>query len=504
MGKIAEILTKQFEDKKKLTESIKEKSKTDENYGETDIIYTEPKKYNQTQSLIPNNQLVNVNEVPLSFPDRIAQANFIQAKNPIIYDSDKIYWLWDWAERSYNMVDETDILIKVQHLTGDKNVVKSIVKSEILESIRQTGRQKYIPDVPINFIQFKNCVIDINTSDEFIGNSDYFYTSPIPHNLGTSDSTPYIDKLFVDWVGEENKITLYEILAYSLYQGYPIHRVFTLYGGGRNGKSQYEEIVKNLIGVNNTCSTSIDNLSQSRFESFNLFKKRVAFIAETDFGVMRKTSMFKALSGDDSMRAEIKGKGNISFNNYAKIIIGTNNLPSTDDKTNGFYSRWLIIDFPNQFKDGKPVVLKIPEWEYENLCRKLIPILKNLLDRGSFTMDGLIEDRKNRFEEKSNPLLHFINEKCIIDINKSTKFDDFYEEFEIWRSSRRYQEITKRRMFRELKNEGFTIRRKKIDKIHQQLILGVILKKKSNHLTPFDQTHDWGSPMEQPISDEYL
>jgi hypothetical protein len=67
--------------------------------------------------------------------------------------------------------------------------------------------------------------------------------------------------------------------------------------------------------------------------------------------------------------------------NYAKIIISTNNLPTTDDKTIGFYRRWLIVDFPNQFSEQKDILNDIPEEEYNALALKCTFILKDLLEK---------------------------------------------------------------------------------------------------------------------------
>ena len=72
-------------------------------------------------------------------------------------------------------------------------------------------------------------------------------------------------------------------------------------------------------------------------------------MGETDFNEMKKTSMLKKLSGGDLIGFEYKRKDPFEDKNYAKITISTNNLPSTSDKTIGFYRRWLIIDFPITF-----------------------------------------------------------------------------------------------------------------------------------------------------------
>jgi hypothetical protein len=51
------------------------------------------------------------------------------------------------------------------------------------------------------------------------------------------------------------------------------------------------------------------------------------------------------------LRCEFKGKNSSDFHNYAKPIITCNVLPETPDKSGGFYRRWCIVDFPNQFDE---------------------------------------------------------------------------------------------------------------------------------------------------------
>ena len=94
--------------------------------------------------------------------------------------------------------------------------------------------------------------------------------------------------------------------------------------------------------------------------------------------------------------------------NYAKIIIASNSLPSSDDTSEGFYRRWHIIDFPNEFPEGKDITLTIPNIEYRNLARKVMEILPKLLERGCFSNQGTIMERKRKYQMASNPLPYFI------------------------------------------------------------------------------------------------
>ena len=165
-------------------------------------------------------------------------------------------------------------------------------------------------------------------------------------------------------------------------------------------------------------------------------------MGETNFNELSKTSQLKKLSGEDLIGFEYKNKNPFEDKNYAKIIISTNNLPATTDKTIGFYRRWLIIDFPNQFSEKKDILLDIPDEEYEALALKSTRILRNLLDKREFHNEGTIEERIERYEARSNFVEKFIKEFTIEDINGHITKADFYKRFLAWCKENKHREIT--------------------------------------------------------------
>ncbi len=98
-----------------------------------------------------------------------------------------------------------------------------------------------------------------------------------------------------------------------------------------------------FVGDKNVASTDLDALQKSRFEAARLYRKLVCLIGETNFNRFEKTSIIKRLTGDDMMPMELKNKTPFEARNYAKILIATNELPPTADKTPGFYRRCHIV-----------------------------------------------------------------------------------------------------------------------------------------------------------------
>lgn len=387
--------------------------------------------------LILIKEVANVNEnlknLIREFYDTLDLAKKIYKIQPFFYDGAKIWWFWNKEEFRWEQKDDTDVLLFVRkHSIAD--TISSKNKNEILEAMRQIGRGRIPKPIKEDWIQFRDIIIDIKNGDEFKATPDYFVTNPIPYGINKDKyvNTPTMDKIFIEWVGEEYYQLLYEIIAYCILPSYPLHRIFCFMGSGLNGKTKYLELIRKFIGSHNCTSTELDVLLTSRFEVTRLHKKLVCQMGETNFTEMNKTSLLKKLSGGDLIGFEYKNKTPFEDKNYAKILIATNNLPATSDKTIGFFRRWVIIDFPFVFSEKKDILKDIPEEEYESLANKCVCILKNILQNRKFTKEGEIEDRMKRYEDRSDFLKKFINENIIESLGKNISKNEFGKRFQAW------------------------------------------------------------------------
>lgn len=384
--------------------------------------------------------------------DLAEQLLFLQ---PLYYDESKIWWSWDYEKLKWKIIDDTDILNYVRDLSN-ANTVKSKEKMEILEAIKQESRKRIPLPIKKTWIQFKDIFFDVFTGEEIKVTPEYFATNPIQYKLHNERfvNTPTMDKIFSEWVGEKNISLLYEIIAYCLIPDYPIHRLFCLIGSGMNGKSCFLKLLKKFIGETNVTATELDTLLSSRFEITRLHKKLVCIMGETNFSEISKTSIIKKLTGQDLIGFEYKNKTPFDGENYAKIIIATNNLPTTTDKTIGFYRRWLIIDFPNQFSEKKDILKEIPEEEYEILGVKCVMILKDLLNKREFTNEGTIEQRAKKYEEHSDPIEKFLKEFTEEDYNGYIWKFEFEKRLNEWLEEHRFRKMSEETVGKKMREKG--------------------------------------------------
>lgn len=414
------------------------------------------------------------------------QAEKFNDIQPIFYDRSGMFWLWNLNRLCWEVTDEVDILNMINDATG-KDVIGSKNRTEIINALKQIGRKNIPKEIKKTWIQFKDKIYDSENGESYNVSPEYFVTNPIPWNVNGNPETPIIDKIFEEWVGKDYVDTLHEILSYSLLPDYPINRIFCFIGGGMNGKSCFLNLLRKFVGEYNCCSTELDTLIASRFEVTRLYKKLVCQMGETNFSEMDKTSILKKLSGGDLIGFEYKNKTPFEDKNYAKIIIATNNLPTTTDKTIGFYRRWMIIDFPNQFSEKKDILKEIPEEEYNSLATRSIINLHKLLDKREFTNEGTIEERTKRYEDRSDPLEKFLKEYTEEDFNSFIWKFDFEKKLNEWCKENRHRNMSEVVIGKKMKEKGISQEQKKstwlIDGDNKMLRAWVGIKWKGGELT---------------------
>jgi len=400
-------------------------------------------------------------------------------QQPFFFDKNNQFWFWNFK---LCMWEETDITEIMNGLEKELNLLGQTVhnhhKTAYLQAFKMFGR-RCIPDSSSkSWIQFKNLIFDMKNNKTFGASPQYFICNPIPYDLGKTDKTPMMDKLFIEWVGKDKIQTLYEIIAYCCIIDYPIHRIFCMVGSGRNGKSKFQELLARFVGQHNISSTDLDVLLNNRFESIKLYKKTVCLLGETNFGTLNRTSMLKKLTGQDLVGFERKNQTPFDDYNYAKIIVNSNSLPISEDTSEGFYRRWEIIDFPNNFPEGKNILDTIPSVEYNNLALKITKIIPSLLEKGRFTGEGSIEDRKQKYILASNPLPLFLQHCCDEDdaLEGFVLYSKLYNVYVQFLNKMKRRIVPKREFKKAMLLEGYDIRRCEKNYVNGWFFEGVTLK----------------------------
>ncbi len=140
-----------------------------------------------------------------------------------------------------------------------------------------------------------------------------------------------------------------EIFGFLLLKEYKIEKAFMFVGYGRNGKSKTVELMKRFIGAENCSSLPLRSLIEESFSLSELFGRMANLAADLSKTDLKETGMIKSLIGRDTIQAHRKYLRDLNFVNYAKMVFAANELPKIYDTTDGFWTKWVLLEFPYKF-----------------------------------------------------------------------------------------------------------------------------------------------------------
>ncbi|MGV9206254.1 MAG: DNA primase family protein [Promethearchaeia archaeon] len=389
--------------------------------------------------------------------DILGQYNYLTMK-----DSGDIYVFKDGI---YRREGEKHIKNKAQNKLGIESESKRKNKTvDYIESATYTDRDKLNRS---DLVAVQNGILDVETRSIFEPDpNEHYITMSLPVEYDSDAECPMIKDFLHDIVRDEDVKVLQELAGYTLHKSYPIAKAFMLHGSGANGKSTFLNLLEKFLGHDNVANPSLQGLLNDKFTAADLYGKLACIHADIPNQTLKYTGKFKMLTGGDTIRARRIYQDAFEFRNYAKMIFSANELPQTNDMTDAFYRRWIIIDFPYQFRDDDPetdpnIVDKITtKEELSGFLNWALDGLDRLLAQGHFSHTGNMEEMRNKWIAESDPFLGFIEEhieessdsmvaKEELPYVESDKPDTFYKAYKDYcnkydKSSKNEGTVTKR------------------------------------------------------------
>ena len=286
------------------------------------------------------------------------------------------------------------------------------------------------------YIAFKNGLYNIDT-EEFIGFSpEYVVTNKINYDYVVDAYSEIADKTLDKLACYDDSIRdlLEEVIGYTFYRRNELRKAFILTGDKNNGKSTYLDMIKTLLGDENTSALDISELDQ-QFKTAELFHKLANIGDDIGDGYIPNPAIFKKLVSGERINVERKGQDPFDFNSYAKLLFSANDVPRIKDKSGAVQSRLIIIPFNAVFSvddpDFDPYVkykLRKPEC-MEYLIQVGLDGLKRVLKYQRFTESEKVQKELTEYEEFNNPILLFFKEDIKIENEPTNNVHQKYTEF---------------------------------------------------------------------------
>ncbi len=225
-------------------------------------------------------------------------------------------------------------------------------------------------------IGFKNGVFDLQLGKMRDYTSNDFVVSPLPHII-PEHVDPDVESWFLgilsDWVGTDAADWFCNLLAYVLFI-FPNNENLwlNLFEAGRNGKSLCMKLLEKIVGDDKAIGCDLGHINRFSNATFQgkwliLGRDSSSFVSDS------AASFIKNYSGEVKALVEIKGGASFDTYTTGKIIVSTNNLIQSKDRSFGWYRRLLPIPFPNTFP--------LNEDFEKNLFKQIPKITRVLLHR---------------------------------------------------------------------------------------------------------------------------
>jgi putative DNA primase/helicase len=363
----------------------------------------------------------------------------IMGLGPLAEGIDHIMWSYGagvWSPDKSVIRDRAARLLgersRHSHATNAEDVVRSRVPRIACDPISE-------------YINFRNGMYAWQADLLYDHNPDLLSTVQLGVGYFPDAVCPTFDQFLGDVLPPDMIELAWELIGYLMYSGNPLHIAVMLTGSGRNGKGTFLRVGNALLGPGNVTSVSLHDLVNTRFSTASLLGKLANIAGDIDGTYLSSTATFKAITGQDMISAEHKGRDRFDFTPWAVPVFSANKIPASSDVTTGYLSRWLVVPFPNDFTGREDRTLDArlqTKAELEGIAAKAMPALGRLLARGTFDLPDSGVRARDEFTRRVDQVRLWV-EDCA-DLNVEHPFvprTRLYRQYKAWAHRDNYQPV---------------------------------------------------------------
>lgn len=299
---------------------------------------------------------------------------------------------------------------------------------------------------PAYWICFENGMYDCKEKRLLPHSPKYRAINQIPHEY-EPDAVHEGKRIeeFLNFICPEpdSREMLLQFSGYSLTKDVRQQKFLILCGEGGSGKSTLVRIMEASVGSRNLSNISLSDLQQ-RFASFGLMGKLLNSCADLEISALEDTAIIKKVLGEDTLRAEQKGRDAVSFKNYAKLIFSTNELPVVKaEKTNGFYRRLLVLPMNRVPEKKNPNLLNELLQEIDYFVWLSVQALERMYEREIIVVSAESEKSVTRLRNDSDTVQAFLMEACVLEDGSRSERTELYNRYAKYCEDTDRQSLTK-------------------------------------------------------------
>lgn len=357
-------------------------------------------------------------------------SNFLKSNHHIIRINGQLHLYKDGIYVNGNNEIES---VMIKHIPQLNKAKRAEVMSYLEILIRDNTQS-----ADANMIAFRNGLYDLSTESFIPFSHEYIITNRIEWDYNPSVYCELTDKTLDKMSCNDKNIRLLmeEVIGYCFYRRNEMGKFFMLTGEKNNGKSTFLDMIKTLLGDENTSALDLKELSE-RFKTTELFRKLANVGDDIGDEFITNTGVLKKLATGDRLNVERKGQNPFDFNSYAKLLFSANSIPrmGKGKDSAAILRRMIIIPFDAKFSKADPDFHPFIKYELrkqesmEYLVQVGLKGLKRILINQQFTESERVQAELEEYEETNNPIISFFKEIDKSEIeNEPTK--DVYKRYQ--------------------------------------------------------------------------
>lgn len=426
---------------------------------------------------------------------------FVKERINILYSTDEFFYIYNvsvWLKQ-----DDKEVLKLLREILQEPRfgVWNRKFEEEYFLALKREVFYSGKLNPYNNIINMANGVFDLNTLKLLPHDPQYLSTIQIPIEYKEDAECKRFEKCLQEiFENDVERITVaQEWAGYGITTETKAQKALILHGSGGNGKGVFTEVLSMLIGEDNISHIPLNELHKG-FSRVCLYNKTANICNENETdGKNFNTQYFKAIVGEDTINAEQKNKPVFSFKPTAKFILSMNSLPSTKDKSKGYFRRLMILNFTAYFSEearDKDLKNKLKE-ELSGIFLWAIEGLKRLETNDfKFSKCENMDNTLKEYEKEQNPMIAFFDD-CIVETNDIKNREDnrvILNTFKNWAESnghKGYGAMATQRFWREFETvacaRGYKCEAKRSNSYRYHKGIKVIGEYKRNAITKPNQ-----------------
>lgn len=290
--------------------------------------------------------------------------------------------------------------------------------------------EHHLPILPIQMDRYKMAlntpsgIINLKNGDVKAHNPEYYFTKITSVDCAEAADCPrwlaFLDDIFAD---DKDLIRyIQKAVGYSLTGSTAEQCAFFLYGTGRNGKSTFIDVIRDVFGdyaANIQPETIMVKSSQSNAINSDIARlkgARLVTSVEPNEGVRLNEGLLKQLTGNDTVTARKLYSEEFEFKPEFKLWMATNHKPIIRGTDTGIWRRIHMIPFNVQIPEDK-----VDKNLTHKLKAEMTAIFKWCIDgclmwqREGLQMPAAVLKSVREYRREMDVISAFIEDKCTLE-----------------------------------------------------------------------------------------